>query len=201
MPSEVSFPEHLDTERLILRRYTSADAPGILEVVDKNRTRLIQNFSQMARGLSTIKDAESFVEIKTEQWNARCAFCYGVWLKGSKQQIGQLLVKNIVWDVPSAELSYFIDSSSQRQGFASEAISAILGTAFEQMDFKRMFVRIIPSNRESISLAKKLGFSHEGLHRNEFRCGYGELHDVHYFSLTPDDFRVRSQMSKTETLS
>jgi len=108
----------------------------------------------------------------------------------SKQQIGQLQVKNIVWDVPSAELSYFIGSSSKRQGFATEAISAILRAAFEQLGFMRMFVRIIPSNQESISLANKLGFKHEGLHRNEFRCGFGELHDVHYFSLTLDDFKT-----------
>jgi RimJ/RimL family protein N-acetyltransferase len=116
-------------------------------------------------------------------------FCYGIWLKVSKQQIGQLQVKNIVWDVPSAELSYFIGSSTQRQGFATEAISGILRTAFKQLDFKRMFVRIIPSNEESIFLASKLGFKHEGLHRNEFRCGFGELHDVHYFSLTIEDYR------------
>lgn len=99
-------------------------------------------------------------------------------------------MKNVVWDVPSAELSYFISSSAQRQGFATEAISRILRLAFEQLDFKRMFVRIIPSNKESILLANKLGFEHEGLHRNEFRCGFGELHDVHYFSLTIEDYRM-----------
>jgi len=144
----------------------------------------------MAKGLSQAEDVKSFTEDKAEQWNTRRAFCYGIWLKGSNQQIGQLQVKNIVWDVPSAELSYFIGSSSQRQGFASEALSAILRTAFTQLGFKRMFVRIIPSNKESILLANKLGFKHEGLHRNEFRCGFGELHDVHYFSLTLDEFRT-----------
>jgi RimJ/RimL family protein N-acetyltransferase len=190
MPAEVTFPERLDTERLVLRRYISADAPGILELVDKNRARLLQNFSQMAKGLSREEEAISFTEDKAEQWIARKAFCYGIWLKVSKEQIGQLQVKNIVWDVPSAELSYFIGSSSQRRGFATEAVSVILRTAFKQLDFKRIFVRIIPSNKESISLATKLGFKHEGLHRNEFRCGFGDLRDVHYFSLTSDDFRT-----------
>lgn len=189
MPGEVTFPELLDTERLALRRYGSADIPGILELVDQNRARLIQNFSQMAKGLSQAEDVKSFTEEKGEQWDTRRVFCFGIWLKVSNQLIGQLQAKNIVWDVPSAELSYFIGRSSQRQGFATEAISAILRTAFQQLDFNRIFVRIIPSNKESISLVNKLGFKHEGLHRNEFRCGFGELHDVHYFSLTIDDFR------------
>ena len=189
MPVEITFPELVDTERLILRRYTGADAPGILQVVDKNRGSLIRNFSQMAKGLSQSEDVKSFIEGKAEQWNTRQGFCYGIWFRASEQQIGQLQVKNLVWDVPSAELSYFIGNSSQRRGFASEAISTILRMAFAQLGFKRMFVRIIPSNKESISLADKLGFKHEGLHRNEFRCGLGELHDVHYFSLTIADFR------------
>jgi len=188
MPGEVIFPEHLDTDRLVLRRYSNADAPTILELVDRNRDRLIRNFSQMAKSLSQGEDAKSFTEDKAEQWNTRKAFCYGIWRKASRELIGQLQVKNIAWDVPSAELSYFIDASSRRQGFATEAIAAIVRVAFQELDFKRMFVRIIPSNQESISLANKLGFKHEGLHRNEFRCGFGELHDVHYFSLTSDDF-------------
>ena len=190
MPCEVTFPELLETERLVLRRYRSADAAGILELVDKNRARLVQNFSPMANALFQGEDVKSFVEDKTEQWNAGRAFCYGIWFKISKQQIGQLQVKNVMWDVPSAELSYFIDSSSERQGFATEAISGILRVALEQLDFKRIFVRIIPSNQGSIALANKLGFKHEGLHRNAFRCGFGELHDVHYFSVTMEDFRT-----------
>ena len=191
MPSEVTFPELLETERLELRRYCTADALGILELVDKNRSRLMQNFGPMAKGLSQEEQARSFAEDRAAQWNARKAFCYGIWLKGSKGQIGQLQVKNILWEVPSAELSYFIGSSSQRRGFATEAISAVLRVAFERLGFERIFVRIIPSNKESVLLANKLGFKHEGLHRSEFRCGLGELHDVHYFSLTIDDFETR----------
>jgi RimJ/RimL family protein N-acetyltransferase len=190
MPGEVTFPELLETERLVLRRYRSADAAGILELVDKNRARLVQNFSPMANALFQGEDVKSFIEDKTAQWNAGRAFCYGIWLKISKQQIGQLQVKNVMWDVPSAELSYFIDSSSERQGFATEAISGILRVALDQLDFKRIFVRIIPSNQGSIALANKLGFKHEGLHRNAFRCGFGELHNVHYFSVTTEDFRT-----------
>jgi RimJ/RimL family protein N-acetyltransferase len=190
MPGEVTFPELLETERLALRRYRSVDAPCILKLVDENRARLVQNFSPMAKGLLGEEDARAFAEDRAEQWNARKAFCYGIWRRGSEEQIGQVQAKNIVWDVPAAELSYFIGSSSQRCGFATEAISTVLRVAFETLDFKRMFVRIIPSNQGSILLAKKLGFKHEGLHRNEFRCGFGELHDVHYFSLTIDDFRA-----------
>jgi RimJ/RimL family protein N-acetyltransferase len=55
------------------------------------------------------------------------------------------------------------------------------------MHFKRICLRIIASNTEGLLLAERLGFKREGLHRNEFRCGFGELHDVYYYSLTSED--------------
>jgi len=189
LPASLTLPVTLETDRLILRRYTDTDASGILDLVAENRDRLLQNFAGMSKDLVKPEDAASFVLEKTEQWDAGKAFCYGIWLKNSKQQLGQLQVKNVAWNVPSAELSYFIGRSKLRQGFASEAISSILRVTFKQLNFNRIFVRILPSNQESILLANKLGFVEEGLHRSEFRCGRGELHDVLYFSLTSADFR------------
>jgi len=183
-----SFPERAETERLVLRCYRSEDATGILELVRKNRTQLIREFAQMA-GLQGVDDAQVFTAEKQEQWNAGKTFCYGIWRKQPREQIGQIQVKNIGWEIPSAELGYFIDRSAQRQGYASESIRRILGLAFQQLEFQRIFVRILPSNPESYSLAKKLGFHEEGLHRHAFRCGFGELHDVHFLSLTMEGYQ------------
>jgi ribosomal-protein-serine acetyltransferase len=190
MPGEITFPEVLESERLALRRYSVADAASILRLVDRDRERLLQNFAPMVKGMLSPEQAVSFVEEKAADWNSRKAFCYGIWIKGSTEQVGQLQVKTLAWDVPYGELSYFIASSSQRQGFASEAVSAILRVAFGQFEFRRIFVRIITTNKESLLLAKKLGFTHEGTHRNEYRCGYGELHDLHYFSFTSEDWKA-----------
>lgn len=187
--STKAFPKILETERLALRRYTPADANSIFELVENNRDRLLEGFPGIAKEVSTIEAAKSFTLGKTEEWIAGKGHCYGIWLRPSQRQIGQIQVKNIVWDVPSAELSYFVGSSFQRQGFATEAIRAVLGLAFKRLEFTRIFVRIVPTNHESLMLATKLGFKHEGLHRSAFRCGRGNLHDVHYFSLLRDDYR------------
>jgi len=189
MSSAAVFPELLETERLTVRRYTPADANSIFELVEKNRDRLLEAFPGIAKDVSTVEAAKSFTLGKTEEWTVGKGHCYGIWLRSSQRQIGQIQVKNIVWDVPSAELSYFIGSSFQRQGFATEAIRAVLALTLNRLEFTRIFVRIVPTNHESLKLATKLGFQHEGLHRSAFRCGRGNLHDVHYFSLLRDDYR------------
>jgi RimJ/RimL family protein N-acetyltransferase len=192
MVGEIEFPESLDTHNLELRPYTSIDAPALLTLIDRNREQLIQSFAPIAKDVVRTTDADAFVRSSAEKWTSRKEFVYGIWCKPSRELVGQIKAKSIVWDIPAAELSYFICQSSRRRGFATEAISAVLRAAIGQMHFERIYLRIIASNTESLRLADKLGFKREGLHRKEFRCGFDELHDVYHYSLTSEDRLPRS---------
>jgi len=186
---EKSFPERLRTERLILRRYRLEDSSGVLMLINQNREGLVREFAQMA-ALRTSEDVASFLSEKREQWNEGKTFCYGIWDDEQGSQVGQIQVKNIAWEIPAAELGYFIDEAWQRRGYAAEAIRAVLEFAFQELAFERIFVRILPSNSASLRLAQKLGFLPEGLHRRAYRCGFGELHDVQYLGIIRDDYRT-----------
>ena len=178
-----------------MRRYEAADAADIFELARQDRALLIREFAQLA-ALQKLQDAQAFVVQKREQWESAKTFCYGIWQKQAREQVGQIQVKNIAWEIPSAELGYFIGAAWYRQGYASESIHAILRLAFRELGFHRIFVRILPSNQASLALAKKLGFQQEGLQRNAFRCGLGELHDVRFLSLTPEDHDRRVRRPK-----
>jgi [ribosomal protein S5]-alanine N-acetyltransferase len=184
------FPETIETERLALRRYSSGDASDIAELVSENREQLIREFAQVA-ALQNSEQTKAFIEEKSKQWQEGRTYCYGIWARGGKNQIGQIQVKNIAWEVPSAELSYFIGQQQRRRGYANESIAAVLKVAFGEMQFERIFVRILPANQESFQLAKKLGFQEEGVHRKAFRCGFGELHHVRYLSIVAEEYRQR----------
>ena len=176
------FSEVLKTERLTLRGYREEDAAGVLKLANENHGLLIREFAQIA-GLRTLAEAALFISEKREQRIAARTFCYGIWRIGAEDQIGQIQVKSVAWEIPAAELGYFIIEAQQGNGYATEAIRAILRLAFQELGFERIFVRILPTNRKSLALANKLGFQPEGVLRRAFRCGLGELHDVHYLSL------------------
>ncbi len=190
--SKQEFPEKMHSERLILRRYHLHDARGVLEMVERNRNSLLREFEQQAQ----LRDADGvrgFIAEKQEQWEEGKAFCYGIWPKDGNGPIGQIQVKNIDWKVPAAELSYFIDASLHRQGLATESIRRVMAMMLDELGFMRLFVRVLPSNRASLALALKLGFQDEGLHRLAFRCGLGELHDVHHLALTREPGGAKKQ--------
>ncbi|MDP9160156.1 MAG: GNAT family N-acetyltransferase [Acidobacteriota bacterium] len=185
--AKITIPEKVETERLTLRRYRSEDAAGIVELVRENREQLIREFAAMTN-LQNLDQAASFVREKEDQWEAEKTFCFGIWLKDRGKQIGQIQMKNVAWEIPAGELSYFIDREFQQKRYATESIRAILDLAFLKSGFQRIYVRVLPVNRESLSLARKLGFQSEGVHRKAFRCGAGDLHDVHFLSLIAEDY-------------
>jgi RimJ/RimL family protein N-acetyltransferase len=181
------FPEQVETARLVLRRYLPKDAEALLTLVEANRDVLRREFAQMA-SLGSKLESESFVAEKSDQWSTGRTFCFGIWRRSAGELIGQLQVKNVAWEIPAAELGYFVGSAWHRLGYASEGVQEILRVAFEQLSFERIFVRILPSNQESFGLAKKLGFREEGVQRKAFRCGYGALHDVRFLAMVRQDW-------------
>lgn len=61
-----SFPEIIETERLVLRRHQSEDVTNIPELVRANRGQLIREFAQAA-GLQDDGQAKTFVEEKSPE--------------------------------------------------------------------------------------------------------------------------------------
>lgn len=181
------FCEIRTTGRLVLRRYRREDTCSLTALLNSSRSELTREFVQMT-AIQNPDDANAFITRKNEEWVAGSSRCYGIWLKNTGVQIGQIQLKQIDWEGRSAELSYFIGKPWQRCGYASEGIKSVVGEAFTDLHFQKMFVRILPVNCPSLELAKKLGFREERVHRQEFRCGFGELHDVHYLALTIDDY-------------
>jgi len=180
--------KRIPTGEFYLRGYASGDADVLWQMVELNRDRLMRNFAPFVAGLTSAAVACDYIAERMRAWDNGTAFTYGIWRQDKGELVGQITVKNVDWRVPSGELSYFVSRVHLRCGVASAAIRGLLREAFITQGFKRVYVRVIASNEESLALARRMGFRHEGVHRKDFRCGYDELHDVHYFGLTDDDY-------------
>src|SRR5438552_3450720 len=87
-------------------------------------------------------------------------------------------------------IGYIIDPARQRQGIATEAVSAMLGFCFGELRLHRVQAFIDPDNTASRSLVEKLGFRCEGLLRDNLRVGDAWRDDMLYALLETD---ARSQ--------
>ncbi len=178
-------PTRLDTERLVIRLYEPGDAEALRELIERNREDLLRSFPKTAVIWQSAEACRAYIDGRAELWRTGQAFWAGLWLRDTGEHVGQLHVKQIAWEIPSAELGYFVDAAHRRRGYAAEAARAAVDEFLGSRGFQRLFLRVIPSNVASIRLAESLAFRPEGRHANAFRCGRGELHELICYAKTP----------------
>jgi [ribosomal protein S5]-alanine N-acetyltransferase len=84
------------------------------------------------------------------------------------------------------DIGYIVDPSRQRQGFATEAVAAMLKFCFDELGLHRVQAFIHPENAPSRALVEKLGFRREGLLRENLRVGDDWRDDVLYALLAKE---------------
>jgi RimJ/RimL family protein N-acetyltransferase len=167
----------LKTDRLTLRRLSPEDAPD----VHAYRSDPEVSRYQMWRPRS-LDDTREFLE----QLAAVEPDTPGTWLqlaivsRDNNAVIGDCGIRFPDNDPHQAELGITLKPSHQRQGFASEALSAVLAYVFESLRKHRVFTSIDPRNLASIALVSRIGMRQEAHFRESILIRGEWLDDVVY---------------------
>ena len=85
--------------------------------------------------------------------------------------------------VKRCELGYFISVEETGNGYATEALGAIVDYCFEHLKMNKIRLRIKRGNQASIRVAQKVGFVECGFFKQDFKTFHGKLVDMFYFEL------------------
>jgi RimJ/RimL family protein N-acetyltransferase len=144
----------LDTERCLIRETKESDIDAFYEIYkEPSITRYMEN-------LYEDRDEEREY-IRTYIDKVYGFYEFGVWTvieKESGKIIGRAGI-SCREGFEEPELGFVIGVPWQRQGYACEVCSAILGYAKEELGFDRVQAFVEPENTASISLCEKLGFT------------------------------------------
>ena len=141
----------IETERLVLRRPTEGDLPGLIEV---------HAHPDVARFMGAWGEAEarSWLERVERCWEARG---YGR-LVVLERRTGALLGRSgLQWfdDLDEVELGWALRRQAWGRGYAREAACAGLAWAFQDFDHEYVTSRIEPDNERSRNVATRLGMA------------------------------------------
>jgi [ribosomal protein S5]-alanine N-acetyltransferase len=151
----------VETDRLVLRRVTLADAPFILELLnDPDWLRFIGD-----KGVRTLEDARGYIETGPLASYARHGFgLYVVTRKADPAPIGLCgLVKRDV--LPDVDVGYALLPEHRGRGYAHEAAAAVLRFARDEVGLARIAAITNSENERSIRVLEKLGLSFERMIR------------------------------------
>lgn len=182
----------LRTARLTLRPWHADEAPVVFRLIEQDRARITRDFPKTTRAVQDEASARVFIEIWDADWQIGRGIQFGIWLEGEDEPAGLVSVRNIEWEVPKAELAYMLSSRAEGRGLMHEAATAAIDWAFRELELARVYCYADVENPRSAALAERCGLRREGLMRNNFRGGDGELHDSYCFGLTRADWLARS---------
>jgi ribosomal-protein-serine acetyltransferase len=183
------FPKSLETDRLIVRKYEKGDGADYFALFERNNNReeLKEDVSE-AITVKTEEEAEIRIREHEAEWIARRRLVLGIWLKETRECIGQIWVEPDKWEVPSFELGYFIDSGYQKKGYAFEASVRSLKFLFDDLKAHKVIIITQDTNEKSWKLAERLGFPKEA-HFRESRISDGKRWGMLYYGMLRDEYR------------
>jgi ribosomal-protein-alanine N-acetyltransferase len=148
----------LETERLLLRRFTPEDAAD---------NYLIYTDPENMRFMGRQPDSVEFerYHIRRHIANYYDTHDFGLWaavLKEDGRLIGRCgLLLQPVEEAQEVEVSYLIDRHYWGRGLATEAARAVVRLGFERYAFPRIVALINPENVGSVRVAEKVGLKYE----------------------------------------
>ena len=173
----------LTTARLILRR---AHLPDAADVLIFRGDPYVQRFNGPV--FANVAEAEELIRELHQEFAAERGVSWAVCLKPLGRVIGLFGFHG--WDRfhRRAGIGYDMARDCWGQGYASEALGAMLGFGFAAMDLNRVEAETIADNHESVRMLERLGFQREGTRRSYSWEDDGTFHAGAIYGVLRDEF-------------
>ncbi len=176
-------PHEIHTDRLVLRSAREGDELALQHAINSSLGEFFPwlSFSAQPADLDTLKQVtlrgqNKFAEDEFYVWR--------VW-EPQGELIGTVDLHAINRSVPSCGMGYWLRSDKAGQGLAFEFARAAIDVAWNRLKVERIEVRCDVRNERSWRLAERLGFTFEGIARNDDRDAAGDLCSTKVYSLLP----------------
>jgi len=178
----------LRTPRLTLRALQAGDVPPLFDMHSDSAVMQYANSPAWTR----VEQAAELVDA-SRRWQASGAhLCLGVVRTGVNDLIGTCTLFDIDRNSQRAELGFVLASRAWQQGYMTEALTALLGHAFDSLRLNRIDADTDPRNGAAIRLLERLQFRREGLLRERWVVGT-EKSDAALYGLLRSDRRPRDE--------
>lgn len=179
----------LENDRLILQRFSKRDAQTLDEAIKVSLSDLNQ-WLPWARMDYTQSDTTAFIRESIQAWKEERAWDYSIRLKDDpKRHLGNISFWTVSKLGKIAEVGYWVRSDATKQGLCTEAMELLLTETFTSMGYHKVVLRIAVGNDASDRVAEKLGFTREGILREELLIR-GNWVDHSLWSLLDREFRA-----------
>lgn len=149
----------LETERLVLREFEEGDWADVLAY--QSDPRYLEYYPWTER---SPEDAQAFVRtfVLQQHERPRTKFQLAVALKSDGQLIGNCGIRKGAPDAREADIGFELSPHHWGEGYATEAVRAIVHLGFTELGLHRIWSWCIADNAGSARVLERLGMRLEG---------------------------------------
>lgn len=186
-PPALSFPDHFETERLLIRAHRAGDGPCLFEGICDSLAQLRAWPASLPWAVyePSLEASEQFCCESQADFAARRTLPMLLFLKSSGGYIGSCSLHDIDWALPKCEIGYWCRTGFGGQGLITEAVQAITAFALDTLGMHRIVSLPDVENGPSRRVVERAGYRLEGVMRHDRKTFTGQLRDTCLYAITP----------------
>lgn len=155
--TEPALPKRIETERLLLRPPTVADAEVVFARYAQDT--LVTRYLLWAPHKS-IQETRAFLSQSEAAWRDGVAFHWLICHRDNDQLLGAIGLRNL--EQQRAEVGYLLARDAWGNGYMSEALRAVIDSSFQSNHITRIWATCDVENVDSLKVLQNAGMRQEG---------------------------------------
>lgn len=172
-------------DEVVLRTFASADASSIFDTVRENFEHLHTFLHWAVEGYSR-EDVETFLDQSSKAIAERTGLALGIFDR--ENLIGSIGFVQFNWPSRRTEIGYWIDKRAEGRGIITRAVRLLTSYAFEELEMNRVEIHCAAENLRSRAVPERLGFSTDGIMRQQ-EWRHTRFYDMVIYSILRDEWR------------
>ena len=173
----------ITADRVTLRPIAERDIGSLFEIFSD--PEVMRYWSSTP--LKDMEAARALLADIHDKFHRRLYLQWGIARRVDDTLIGTSTLFHIESNNYRAEIGYALGRAHWGKGFVNEALTALLGYAFDELNLRRVEADVDPRNERSIRTLERLGFQKEGYLRERWEVG-GEVQDALFYGLLRRDW-------------
>jgi RimJ/RimL family protein N-acetyltransferase len=155
-PTVACVPDTVAGERIVLRPYRPSDAAAVAGAIQESKAVLARWVPDIARRGSLERVRAGLAQL-AHQREAGSKLVFGIWAPG-EVFVGEVGLYGVDRAAASAEIGYWLRTSAQGQGLATEAVRLLQQVAMHGLGLASLEAHISRDNQASRRVAERTGF-------------------------------------------
>lgn len=191
---DMSFPDKIQSERLVLQKVKKDDEKLAKEVVKaiqeaKENQATFYPFSKK----DTLKDIVDYFNWEVEAWDNFKMFRYIIRNRKTKEFLDYIGLHSFTKWNKTAELDYWLKMSATGKGYCSESLEKMEKLAFTN-GVGRLVLKIDSLNKRSNQFAKRNGYHLDGvLRQDSYISDLKIINDTNFYTKLKAEWKNKSE--------